>query len=424
MARHGVVVVALSALCCAGPASLPAGAALLARVQQPAAPAAAGASSPQVLDELLAPVALYPDQLLAQMLLCAQQPDKVQEFSGWLVRNSELAGTKLQDAAKAAGYDASFVVIALFPQVVNFMADNIAWTRQLGDAFSKDQKGVFESIQRLRQKSQQAGNLKTTPQQKVETRTTKTGEQAIVIEPANPQVVYVPQYDPQVVYTQAAPTTTTIVIQEEDDDDEAVAAVAGAAVGFAAGIAIGAAMDNNYYYGPYGWHGGGYMYNDAWDDFYDDREDAREDFYDNREDAREDIADNREDARENANERRENTSSQRTERAETAQQQRTERSENRQTPEAQAQRQQRADTARTNAQAAGAGTGQYSANGASRGTTERSVGSQRQELGCLLRVFEWPLRTGGVITREPESIVEPFQWWRARRRRPSAVTAR
>ena len=249
MARHGVVVVALSALCCTGPVSLPAGAAPFARVQQPAT-AAAGAFSPQVLDELLAPVALYPDQLLAQMLLCAQQPDKVQEFSGWLVRNSELAGTKLQDAAKAAGYDASFVVIALFPQVVNFMADNIAWTRQLGDAFSKDQKGVFESIQRLRQRSQQAGNLKTTPQQKVETRTTKTGEQAIVIEPANPQVVYVPQYDPQVVYTQAAPTTTTIVIQEDDDDDEAVAAVAGAAVGFAAGIAIGAAMDNNYYYGP------------------------------------------------------------------------------------------------------------------------------------------------------------------------------
>ena len=103
-----------------------------------------------MLDALLAPVALYPDQLLAQMLLCAQNPAKVQEFSGWLVRNAELTGTKLQDAAKAAGYDASFVVIALFPQVVNFMADNIAWTRELGTAFSADQKGVFESIQRLR----------------------------------------------------------------------------------------------------------------------------------------------------------------------------------------------------------------------------------------------------------------------------------
>ncbi len=290
------------------------GAAVVAYAQPPAAPtASAAAPASGAMDQLLAPIALYPDQLLAQMLLCAQSPEKVQEFSGWLIRNAELTGTTLQDAAKAAGFEPSFVVIALFPQVVNFMADNIAWTRELGAAFKTDQKGVFESIQRLRAASQKAGNLKTTPQQTVQTRTTKTGEQAIVIEPANPQVVYVPQYDPQVVYTQPASTTTTVIVKE-DDDDEATAAVAGAVVGFAAGIAIGAAIDNNYYYGPYGWHGGGYMYNDAWDDFYDDREDAREDWYDNREDAREDFNENREDARENAGERRENASSQRTER--------------------------------------------------------------------------------------------------------------
>ena len=105
----------------------------------------------------------------------------------------------------------------------------------------------------------------------------------IVIEPANPQVVYVPQYNPQVVYTQ--PTTTTVVVHE-DDDDEAAAAV----IGFAAGVVIGAAVNNNYYYGPYGWRGGAYMYNDGWNDWYDDREDAREDYYENREDAREDYA--------------------------------------------------------------------------------------------------------------------------------------
>ena len=108
---------------------------------------------------------------------------------------------------------------------------------------------MFDAIQRLRKQSQTAGNLKSTPQQTVETQTTQSGEQVIVIEPANPQVVYVPQYNPQVVYTQ--PTATTVIVHE-DDDDEAAAAV----IGFAAGIAIGAAINNNYYYGPYGWRGG------------------------------------------------------------------------------------------------------------------------------------------------------------------------
>ena len=352
-------IAAALAAACAIHLAAPVGAAHVVLVQQTPAPAPAPATTPvdpATLDQLLAPVALYPDQLLAQMLVCAQKPDMVQSFSGWLVRNQELTGTKLQDAAKAAKFDPSFVVLALFPQVVNFMADNIAWTRELGKVFAGDQKGVFESIQRLRQRSQAAGNLKSTPQHTVETKTTKSGEQAIVIEPANPQVVYVPQYDPQVVYTQPATTSTTVIIKEDDDDDEAAAAIAGGVIGFTAGIAIGAAMDNHYYYGPYGWHGGAYMYNDAWDDWHDDREDAREDWYDNREDAREDFYENREDVRENASERREDLSGERSERASNAQTQRTERQADRQSPEAQAQRQERATQARTNAQASGAST--------------------------------------------------------------------
>ena len=135
------------------------------------------------------------------------------------------------------------------------------------------------------------GTLKTTPQQEVETQTTSSGQQVIVIEPANPQVVYVPQYNPQTVYVQP----TTVVVQ----DNSADAAVAGL-IGFTAGIAIGAAVNNNYYYGPYGWHGGGYMYNDAWDDYYDHREDAREDWQDHRED----LADERGDRAGNAQEQR------------------------------------------------------------------------------------------------------------------------
>jgi hypothetical protein len=293
------------------------------------------ALDPAYLDKLLAPVALYPDQLLAQMLLCSGNARKVGELSAWLKQNSGLKGSELQKAAEEAGFEPSFVALAPFPQVVDFMAGNLTWTSQLGGAFAVDRGAVFDSVQRLRKQSQAAGNLKSTPQQTVETQTTQGGHQVIVIEPANPQVIYVPQYNPTVVYTQ--PTTTTVIVQEDDDSDEAAAAV----IGFAAGIAIGAAIDNDYYYGPYGWRGGGaYMYNDAWDDWYDHREDAREDYYENREDARENYSDNREDlaeersdraenAREQRSDRAENAREQGGERSETAQQQRTERQQSR-----------------------------------------------------------------------------------------------
>ena len=238
---------------------------------------AAKAPSADVLDKLLAPIALYPDQLLAQMLLCASNPGKVAALSEWLASHPDEKGTALQDAATKAGFDQSFVALVLFPDVVNDMAAKLEWTTQLGKAFAADRTAVFGSIQRLRGKAQQAGSLKDTPQQDVATKTTSSGQQVIVIEPANPQVVYVPQYNPQVVYTQPS----TVVVQQSSSTD---AAVAGALIGFTAGIAIGAAIDNDYYYGPYGWGRGAYMYDDAWDDWYDEREDMREDWQDHRED--------------------------------------------------------------------------------------------------------------------------------------------
>ena len=241
--------------------------------------------SPGELDSLLAPVALYPDSLLAQILLCAGTPAKVSELSTWLAANKSLKGTALQDAATVAGFEPSFVALALFPQVVTTMATKLDWTTRLGQAFAADRKGVFASIQRLRTQAQNSGALKDTPQQDVESRKTQSGETVIVIEPANPQIVYVPQYNPQVVYV--------------EEDNSADAAVAGL-IGFTAGIAIGAAMDNDYYYGPYGMHGGFHMYNDAWDDWYDHREDAREDWTDHREDAVEERGDRRSDTRSSA----------------------------------------------------------------------------------------------------------------------------
>jgi hypothetical protein len=282
--------------------------------------------TPQQLDKLLGPVALYPDSLLAQMLISAQNPGKVSALAEWMASHQGVKGTDLQDAATKSGFDPSFVALVLFPQVVDYMANQIAWTTEVGQAFTANRSAVFDSIQRLRAQAQKVGTLKSTPQQQVETKTTESGSNVIVIEPTNPQVVYVPQYNPTVVYTQ--PATQTVVIHE--DDDNADAAVAAGLIGFTAGIAIGAAIDNNYYYGPYGWHGGGYMYNDAWDDYYDAREDAREDWQDHREDMYEERGDIAKDRQE-----------QRTERTET-------RNENR--PETQAQREQRRSDAQTAAQ--------------------------------------------------------------------------
>jgi len=252
------------------------------------------------LDRLLGPVALYPDSLLSQILMCSGMPAKVTELSAWLAKNTSLKGTELQDAATVAGFEPSFVALALFPQVVTSMAGKLDWTTKLGQAFAADRKGVFASIQRLRAQAQNSGALKDTPQQDVETVKTDAGETVIVIEPANPQIVYVPQYNPQVVYVQ--------------EDNSADAAVAGL-IGFTAGIAIGAAMDNNYYYGPYGMHGGFRMYNDAWDDWYDHREDAREDWMDHREDLYEERGERRGDYAEERTERRSDTGEQRTEEA-------------------------------------------------------------------------------------------------------------
>lgn len=248
-----------------------------------AAPSPAPAT-PDELDALLAPVALYPDQLLAQMLLCASKPTKVGALAEWLRSHEGLEGSELQDAAHAAGFESSFVALVIFPDVVNAMATQIERTTRLGQAFTADRQSVFASVQRLRARARDAGTLKTTPQQQIETRTTSEGQQVIVIEPANPQVVYVPQYNPQVVYTQP---TSTVVIQQESQANAAAAGL----IGFTAGIAIGAAIDNDYYYGPYGWRGGAYMYNDGWDDYYDAREDAREDWQDHREDIVEDRGD-------------------------------------------------------------------------------------------------------------------------------------
>jgi uncharacterized protein DUF3300 len=322
---------------------------------QSAAASPGKAATPGELDALLAPMALYPDSLLAQMLMCATDPAGLKALDQFLKSHPTLKGTELQDAALKDNFQPSFVALALFPQVVKQMTGQLDSTTRLGQAFETDRSAVFASIQRLRAQARAAGTLKTTPQQAVETQTTSTGQEVIVIEPTNPQVIYVPQYNAQTVYVAPTTTTTTVVVK----DNSADAAVAGM-VGFTAGIVIGAAVNNNYYYGPYGYHGGGYMYNDAWDDYYDHREDAREDWQDHRED----LADERGD------------------RAGNAQDQRTERQGNRQEnrPESQTQRTERSGT--TSAQTASTGTrtagsGSYESRGQSEGRSQPSTQQQR-----------------------------------------------
>jgi hypothetical protein len=257
--------------------------------------------TPSDIDSLLAPVALYPDALLAQILMSAQDPQNLVKLNDFLKRNTALKGTELQDAAVVEGFEPNFVALALFPQVVSMMVSKLDWTTLVGQMFAADKTAVFASIQKLRGQAQNAGNLKSNPQQQVEVQKTSSGDQVIVIEPTNPQIVYVPQYNPTVVYTQPAPTT--VVVQDNSAD-----AAAAAMIGFTAGIVIGSAVNNNYYYGPYGWHGGAYMYNDAWNDYYDHREDAREDWMDHREDLSEERTDRRENASEQRSDRVENRS--------------------------------------------------------------------------------------------------------------------
>ena len=347
----GSVMVALAL---SGPAEL-----LASRRPPPLDELGAQKLTPQELDILLGPIALYPDQLLAQMMLASATPAKVGELDAWLKANPTIKGTDRQKAVEAKGFASSFVLLSLFPQVVAYMAEDLVWTGQLGQAFTTDRPGVMDSVQRLRAQAAAAGTLKSNAQQTVETKTTKAGQEVIVIEPANQQVVYVPQYNAQTVYTQPATTSTTVVVQEDDDDD-AAAAVAGAAVGMAAGIAIGAAFDNSYYYGPGGWGGAAYMYNDAWDDYYDHREDAREDWTDHREDMYEDRSD-----------RLEDTADERANRRSEAQQTRTDRTTQRSTER----------TERTTARQSGSTSGTPASTAGSQASTARQSGTTARQSG-------------------------------------------
>jgi len=208
-------------------------------------------SSAQI-DELVSPIALYPDALVAQILAASTYPDQVVQANTWLQANAQLNDAQRTEQVNNQSWDPSVKALTQFPSVLSNMASNLSWTSALGDAFYNQEKDVMASVQRLRKQAKAAGNLKSTSQQTVTTET-QSGQQVIVIQPVNPQVVYVPVYNPTVVYGAPyyPPGYSTSAL------------VATSVISFGVGIAVGAAISGGWGWNSWGcgWHGGTVVYN-------------------------------------------------------------------------------------------------------------------------------------------------------------------
>jgi hypothetical protein len=242
----------------------------------PAAPAAAPTPitaadvanatwTPEALEELLAPIALYPDPVLSQILIAATNPQEVLDAGNWLIANESLKGTALDDGAAQAGFTPPIRALVQFPQTIDMMCMELGWTTELGQAFVADQTGVLDAVQRLRRQAMDVGNLQSSEAMKVETEV-QEGKEVVVLSPPKPDVVYVPQYDPQAVYAPApaaaaAPVATTTTATTGHSTG---AMVTTGLLSFGAGILVNELFDddndnynnrNGYYYPNYG-HGG------------------------------------------------------------------------------------------------------------------------------------------------------------------------
>ncbi|MCX4145350.1 MULTISPECIES: DUF3300 domain-containing protein [Paraburkholderia] len=221
------------------------GAPLFAGLAMPSAVYAQSAAkmSNQQLDSLTAPIALYPDALLAQVLMAATFPQDVQAAAAWSKANSKLQGDDAVKAVASEPWDPSVQSLVAFPQVLATMASKPDWVSQLGTAFLGQSNDVMDSVQRLRKQAQAAGNLKTSSQQKV-----VVEQSTIQIVPANPQVVYVPTYNPTVVYgTWPYPAYPPVYVPPPPGY--------AIATGFATGLAFGAGVAvANSLWGGFNWN--------------------------------------------------------------------------------------------------------------------------------------------------------------------------
>jgi hypothetical protein len=220
--------------------------------QQAAALEAAPTIPNDQLDSLVAPIALYPDPLLAQVLAASTYPLEIIQLQQWLTKNKGLSDQALADAVMKEDWDPSVQALAALPDVAKRLADDIKWTTDLGNAFLAQQSDVMDAVQRMRAKAKDTGNLKPSEQQKVETRVIEN-KTVIIIEQANPQIVYVPTYNPVVVY--GPPIYPYPPIYYPPPGYYA----AGMVISFGVGVAMGAAWG-----GGWGYHshwGGGYKSN-------------------------------------------------------------------------------------------------------------------------------------------------------------------
>ena len=222
----------------------------------------AAPQSAKELQALVAPIALYPDSLVAQILTASTFPDQVAVADYWIEQNKNLTGNSLMKAVNKQSWDPSVKALTQFVSVLNNMAKNLSWTSSLGEAYHNQQAEVMAAIQALRAEAKAKGNLESNSQMTV----VQQSPQVIVIQPANPQVVYVPQYNPAVIYG------TPYVTPGYTAGDVAAAGI----IGFGAGIAVGAMMSggccswgfSSWNCGWHGtavvYHGGAYYGNSAW----------------------------------------------------------------------------------------------------------------------------------------------------------------
>jgi len=199
-------------------------------------PAPAPLSASQ-LDSLVAPIALYPDALVAQVLAASENPQQVAYADDWLAQNKNLTGTSLTQAVDQQPWDPSVKALTQVPSVLDNLAHNLSWTSSLGQAFANQQSDVMAAVQTMRAKAQSAGTLQSNAQITV----TQPAPSTIVIQPANPQVVYVPQYNPAVVY--GAPVVVPWYVAPP-------VPVASVGLFFGNGISVGAVVGG----GGWGWH--------------------------------------------------------------------------------------------------------------------------------------------------------------------------
>jgi hypothetical protein len=235
------------------------------------------------LDELLAPIALYPDPVLAVMLQASVNPQEVMDGGNWLAvdENQKLKEAALDQASEKAGFTPVMQALLHYPSVIDLMCSQFDWTKQLGASYQSNPKAVLASVQRLRAQAVDNGALKSSPQMKVDVKQDQ-GQQVVELKPGDTKTVYIPQYDPAQVYgtttttttnggttttttttTGAAPSTTivnnnTTVVKEKEGVSTGTAVMIGL-LAFGAGIAVGNSMSHNHYYYP-AWGYGGVWY--------------------------------------------------------------------------------------------------------------------------------------------------------------------